>query len=341
MRKGVAAAALAVLTAACVHQEQSGAPKSPLVRAFTVARVAPGALELRGSVAAESRSRLGFKQGGVVAAVLVREGDRVEVGRLLARLDDVDARALVRAARAARDKAKRDAERAARLASEGALPTSARDDSQNQLDTAEAQLVQAEDALTRTQLRAPTAGTVFKRIAEPGETLGSGSPVVVLDTTRSLILKAGVPERELAGLRLGQAVALTAEGGASALAGRVTSLATTPDAADGLYTIEVTPAGTAARDLRPGMLLRMRFDSPARASVLRIPLEALVHRQDKDYVFVLSSASSGLVARMVPVEVGEAEAAGLVVRSGLSGGERIVAEGGQFLQDGQSVRVAE
>lgn len=341
MRMRVIVATLAVLAAGCVHQEKSEAPKSPLVRAFTVAAVAPGALELRGSVAAQSRVRLGFKQGGVVAVVLVREGDRVAAGRLLARLDDADERALVRAARAAGDKAKRDAARAERLAKEGALPTSARDDAQSQLEAAEAQLARAADALARTQLRTPMAGTVFRRVAEPGETIGSGSPVVILDTTGSLVVKAGAPERELAGLRVGQHVSLRAEGDDTAFDGRVTSLATTPNQADGLYAVEVTPAVAIARHLRPGELLRMRFDAVVHAAVLRIPLEALVHRQDKDYVFVLGRGKSGTVVRMVAIEAGEAEAAGLAVRSGLAGGERVVAEGAQFLQDGQNVRVAE
>jgi RND family efflux transporter MFP subunit len=329
----------AALAAACTQQREVETPKAPLVRVFEVRRAAAGALELRGSVAAESRVRLGFKQAGVVAAVLVREGDRVVAQQLLARLDDVDARAAVAGARAAADKAQRDAARAQRLAGEGALPTSAHDDAQNQLEATEARLVQAQDALTRTELRAPLAGTIFKRLAEPGETLASGSPIVVLDTTGTLVIKAGTNERELRRLRLGQRATLVSEEGDAPLEGRVTSLATTPNPEDGLYAVEVTPAGVPAQRLRPGSLLRVQLEPAQQSDVLRIPLEALVHRQDRDYVFVLEAGAAGLVAHLRGVEIGEAEASGLVVRSGLSGGERIVAEGAYFLQDGQAVRV--
>ena len=331
--------ASAVLAAACVHKEEAQGPSVPLVRVVTVARTGGGSLELRGSVASDSRVRLGFKQAGVVAAVLVKQGMHVERGRLVARLDDVDARSLVRRARAACEKARRDGTRAARLVEEGALATSARDDAQTQIEAAEAQLTQAEDALSRTELRAPVAGTVFLRVAEPGETLSAGAPVIVLDSTGSLVVKTGVAERELSGLRLGQSATLVPDDGNKSFTGRVTSLATAPNPADGLYSVEVTPTALPARPLQPGALLRMRFESTSPAQVVRIPLEALVHRQDVDSVFLIEQRGSEVVARMRRIEAGEAEAAQIAVRSGLAGGERIVAEGAYFLQDGQIVRV--
>ncbi len=332
---------LALLTlvgaaAGCVHESRTSAPPAPLVRTFGVAARAEGPLELRGRVAAQYRIRLGFKQPGVLAEVLVKEGDRLRKAQLVARLDDVDARAQWRMAVAQQEKAKRDAARAARLVQEGAMAAGLRDDAESQLEAAEAQVVQARDALERTRLLAPAAGTVFKRSAEPGETVGAGMPIVLLDTTGALVVKAEVTERELRMLQLGQGASLFDEDGAAMPPGRVTSLAATPSSADGLYPIEVTPQ--APGRLRPGALLRLRFDVSSRATTLRIPLEALVHRQDRDYVFVLEGASR---VRQVPIEVDEAEGREATVRSGLRGGERIVAEGAYFLQDGQSVRTLE
>ncbi len=328
--------ALAGAAAACVHESRSSAPPAPLVRAFAVATRPEGPLEVRGRVAAQYRIRLGFKQPGVVAEVLVKEGDRVRRGQLVARLDDVDARAQWRMAVAQREKAKRDAARAVRLVQEGAMPAGVRDDAASQLEAADAQVLQAQDALERTRLLAPAAGTVYKRSAEPGETVGAGMPIALLDTTGALVVKAEVTERELRLLHVGQAAPLLDEDGEAAPPGRLTSLAATPSASDGLYPVEVTPQ--APGRLRPGALLRLRFDAAPRATTLRIPLEALVHRQDRDFVFVLEGAAR---VRQVPIEVDEAEGREVTVRSGLRGGERIVAEGAYFLQDGQSVRTLE
>lgn len=319
----------------CSRHPGSSAPPPPLVEVVALAAQTDQPIELRGSVAARSRIRLGFKQPGVVAEVRAQEGDAVRQGQLLATLDEVDARAQLRVAAAHREKAGRDAERATRLVSEGAMASSVRDDALSQLEAAEAQVAQAEDALARTRLLAPAAGTVFARLAEPGETVGAGVPIVVLDTTGTVVVKAAATARERRLLRVGQAARLTGDAGET-FAGRVTSVATTPDPADGLYTIEVTPDG--GRRLLPGTLLRVRFAPGRQAAELRIPLEAVVHRQDRDFVFLLES---GEKVRQVPVEVDEAEGHEIVVRSGLRGGERLVAEGAYFLQDGQRVRTIE
>jgi RND family efflux transporter MFP subunit len=203
----------------------------------------------------------------------------------------------------------------------------------SQLEAAEAQVAQAQDALERTRLLAPAAGTVYKRTAEPGETIGSGSPVAILDTTGALVVKAGATLREVQTLALGQAATLLEEDGASSSPGRVSSIATTPNPADGLYVVEVTPQ--AQERFRPGTLLYMRF-SGAKTQGVRIPLEALVHRQDRDFVFLVEA---GPRVRQIPVEVDHTEGGDVAVRSGLLGGERVVAEGAYFLQNGQTVRV--
>jgi RND family efflux transporter MFP subunit len=328
---------LAFGTAACTSTPDSSAPPPPLVRTYRVSAAPGGTFELRGQVAARSRVRLGFKQPGIVAAILVREGDRIAAGQPVARLDDLDARSALRAARAARDKAHRDAQRASRLAKEGALATSVSDDARSQLEATEAQLQQAEDALARTLLTAPVAGTVYMRTAEPGEMMGSGSPVLILDSTASLEVEAGAALREARGLRTGLPVALVAEDGGS-ISGRITSVATTPNPADGLYPVSVA-ADKTPQAWRPGALFRVRAQVSATASALRIPLESLVHRQDKDYVFVLSEGSPHATVRIRPIVVGAAEAREIELASGLTPGEEIVAEGAYFLQDGQAVRV--
>jgi RND family efflux transporter MFP subunit len=328
----------AVVPAGCHKREEAAALLPPLVRAFDVAPSAQAQLALRGSVVAEQRVKLGFKQGGVIAALLVRAGDHVASGQVVGRMDDIDARSAVRMAQAARDKAQRDAERTERLLTGGAIPQSVRDDARNQLEAAEAQLGQAREAVERTQLRSPVTGTVFARLSEPGETVGSGNPVLVIDSSGELLVRAGATERERAQLRMGLTAVLETEGSATC-SGRVTSIATTPNTDDGLYTVEVLPER--AQGLLPGGLVMLRLSTPKGAGLLRIPLEALVHRDDKDHVFVLTHASTNVTARMRPITVDRVEGTTLVVREGLKDGERIVAEGAYFLQDGQSVRILE
>ncbi len=116
----------------------------------------------------------------------------------------------------------------------------------------------AREALQRMQMVSPAAGTVFARLAEPGETVGPGMPVLVIDSTERLTVRAGATERELALLALGLAATLELADGAT-FGGRVKSLARTPNLEDGLFTVTVTPDDTAQRKLLPGALVRLLF----------------------------------------------------------------------------------
>jgi RND family efflux transporter MFP subunit len=326
----------ALLSLACGSKRASVPPPPPAVKSTVVATTADAPLLLRGTIAADARLRLGFKTGGILAAVLVKEGDRVARGQVLARLDPTDAEAHLRAATAQRDKAKRDWIRADRLATEGALASSAREDARTALEAAEAALAVAREALARTALVSPVQGTVFQRVAESGESIQAGNPVLLVDETGSLTVKVGVTDRDLRRLRAGQLARLIPEDGGAPVQGRIASLAPTPNPADGLYAVEVKPEGQ-PRNWQPGVLIGVRFDGAAADPSLRVPLEALVHRQDRDWVFVVAEGK----ARLAPVELGRTEGREIVVRSGLRGGERVVTEGAYFLQDGQPVRVVD
>ncbi len=340
LRAPVLVALIPVVTLACTRRESTSQQPPPLVRVHTLVSSAEAPLELRASLAAAHRARLGFRQGGVIAAIEATEGDRVQRGQVLARLVDTDARAAVRAALAAQGKAERDKSRAERLATQGAIPTSVRDDARSQFEAADARLDEAREALQRTSLVAPLEGTVFARLAEPGESIGAGSPVIVIDSSGRLRARAGATESERQRLRSGQPASIALDDGES-LGGRVTSVAEAPNPEDGLYAVEVTPDAQRPDRLLPGMLVRLRFTGAPAGQVVRIPLEALVYRNDQDQVFVVESTGQALRARMRPVAIDRSAGPTVIVRQGLKAGERVISEGAYFLQDGQTVRVAE
>jgi RND family efflux transporter MFP subunit len=329
-----------LVLSACNKPEAQTIVQIPLVRAH-LARASPAApLTLRGSVVAAQRVRLGFKLGGVIAWLGAEEGQQVKRGQVVGRLDDTTARAAFRMAQAARDKAKRDADRAERLAGTGALPLSLRDDARTGLEAAEAALTTASEALGRMQLVSPSTGTVFIRLAEPGETVGPGMPVLVIDSTARLTVRAGATERELAHLTPGLAATLQLADG-TALPGRIKSLARTPNIEDGLFSVALIPDGPSPSKLLTGALVRVLFAQEKEKPSIRLPLDSLVNRRDQDFVFILEPDVKGFLARLHPIVVERISGTEVIVSQGLAGGERIVAEGAYFLQDRQPVRILE
>jgi RND family efflux transporter MFP subunit len=326
---------LGALVLACGSGEKTAGPTPPLVKVIKTSESGADALELRGSVAPQGRSNLGFKLSGVISSIRVRDGERVRAGQVLAVLNEVDALAQVRTARAALDRARREAEQAERLVQEGILPRNQRDDSRNQLESCEALWRQAQDSLGRTRLTSPIAGTVFRRLAEPGETVAAGTPVLVVDTTNQLVVKTGVGERDLKRLAVGQEAELIPEDGGKPFPGIVKHLGASPNASDGLYLVELAPSRA---DLQPGSLLKIRLSCPGSGG-MRVPFSALVHRQEQDSVFVVNGDGKAVQAR--PVRVVKADGSVVVIAQGLRLGERVVAEGAFYLEDGQAVRILE
>ncbi|MBI1752222.1 MAG: efflux RND transporter periplasmic adaptor subunit [Acidobacteria bacterium] len=312
--------------------------RPPLVRVCAAEDGSGQGLELRGVVASEGRLRLGFKASGIIAAISVREGQAVLAGKLLAVLDGLDARSGVQTAKAELDRVRREAERAERLVAEGVLPSKERSDARNALESAEARWCQAQDALARTRLAAPVAGTIFQRLAEPGETVATGTPILELDTTGRPVIRTGATERELSQLQVGQQALLLPEDGAPPFKGRVRGLGAAPAATDGLYSLTIVPGRT---DLRPGTLLKVRFEGAKGSSGVRIPFSARVHRQGRDLAFVLEGTAPSFNVKARPVEVAKINGTTIELRSGLKAGERLVAEGAHFLEDGQAVRILE
>ncbi len=349
----MALAALSHDVSGCHRKNVDTPPPPPLVRTSVVAKSEAPPVTLRGPVVAGSRLRLGFKAPGLVKAVYVKDGDTVRKGQLLARLDSTEAAAHARAAQANRDKAKREWQKSVNLADVGALSASIRDDAKSQLDGSDANLALAWDALRGTELKSPVNGTVFRRVAEPGETLAGGAPVLIVEETERPVVKLGVTDRDLKQLKRTQKVDLVLEDSGETLPGEISTLSATPDAADGLYAVEVVPVrpanATRAKGrksgetkiddggLRLGTLVTVRF-TPASEAAIRIPLEALVHRHDKDWVFLVEGSEAPL-ARMRAIGVGRSEGKDMIVTSGLQAGEQIITEGAYFLMDRQAVRV--
>jgi multidrug efflux pump subunit AcrA (membrane-fusion protein) len=160
----------------------------------------PVVISAEGRITPDREARLAFQSGGLVSEVLVGEGDRVDAGDLLVRLDPAERQAAVDQAQGALDAA---------LAQRDLVPDDAEE---AQRDLADAQIAQAEAALTLAQatldqaeLRAPFAGTVAAVEIEVGEVAPPGvALVVVVDMSRWHVETLDLSEEDVLALRIGQ-----------------------------------------------------------------------------------------------------------------------------------------
>lgn len=312
-------------------------PPIPTVLTATVQSAPEPPLVRRGAVTTGARLRLGFNAPGVIASIKVKTGDVVRKGQLLARLEDGGASAALSAAQAAQERAVRNEKAASALVDVGSLAAVHRDDATTALQVASAHTSLAAESASQRRLFSPASGTVLQRLAEPGEAALPGMPILVIDDVHRLVVKVGVTEGELGRVTTGQRATLVRDGTEASIAGVVSSISPSP-LEDGLYPIEVSVTDSTP-SLRPGTLLTVKLDAPGKGPQIRVPFDALVHRDGKTWVFVVSGAPAEPTAHMRELTVDTSDGRDVRVRTGLNEGERIVREGAQFLEDGQAVRL--
>jgi RND family efflux transporter MFP subunit len=306
-------------------------------------------LAANGNVAPWQEAVVGAEANGLrLAEVRVNVGDVVRRGQVLAtfapelvRADLAQSRAAVAEAEATLAEAAANAQRARELQASGALSAqqinqllTAERTAQARLESVKALAQTQQLRLAQTQVLAPDHGVISARSATVGAVVSPGTELFRLIRQGRLEWRAEVAANELALLKPGQAVRVqTADG--STVAGKLRMVAPTVDAAtrNGLVYVDLPQPGT----LKAGMFARGEFDT-GRRSALTLPQSAVLLRDGFSYVFTLGADNK---VTQTKVEVGQRVGDRIELKSGLQAGARVVASGGGFLADGDTVRVVE
>ena len=320
--------------------------------------------ELTGQVEAPEDARLAAESGGVLTYLAplgtsVRRGARVastdatlaQAGVAQARAAVQAAEAQVQAAQAQLDLAEDQYRRQEPLFRDSIISSlefqgvqSQRASARAQVAAAQAQVAQAQAALRQAQTQAsnarvtaPFSGTVEAHLAERGEFVAPGTPVVRLVSGGGVKVTAGVPERYAGDVEIGTPVRVTPNAaGAEPLSGRVTFVGRAVDAQSRTFPIEVSlPSGASA--LRPEMVVRLAVSRGVVGNALSVPLHAIERDERGPGVYVVSDRDDGLVVERRAVELGSSSSGRTVVTSGLSVGDRVITSGG--VTEGDRVRI--
>lgn len=329
------------LAAACSSSSAAPAPPAAVavpVRSAPVTRgVLPVPVRAAGNVHPKDERMLSFKVGGLVARIRVNEGDRVRRGQVLAELDATELGAGVRQAREGLAKAERDRDRARALAAEDVVPRAVAEDAETATRVARAGAEAAEFNLRRAVLTAPDDGWVEERMAEPGEVVAPGRPVLrVSGRGRGFVVRASVPDREVLGLRTGQPALVTIDARpGTAVPGTVSEIARSASRGTGAYDVEIRLDPARSGELLGGLSAKVEI---ARDVVVpaAVPLAALVEADGASgAVFVVEAGR----ARRVPVRISFLQGERAVLADALPGVNGVVTDGAASLADGAPVRL--
>jgi membrane fusion protein, multidrug efflux system len=345
-------AILALLTA-CQPVEEAQSVAEPIrpVRVVTVEELPGGeTVTLTGNVQAQDDVALAFRVGGQLIERTVSIGDQVRAGQIVARLDAVNernaidaARANLAAAMARLVEARNTVERYEPLLPRGFVARSqfdraveARDAARAQVEAAEAQVSTAENQLGFTTLIADGPGIVTARGAEPGEVVAAGRMIVQLAREGGRDAVFDVPARVIEAASADDEVTV--------------ALSTDPNVGTTGRVREVSPQAdpvTRTFKVRVGLASppeAMRLGSTVTGSIrlggvagIAIPASALTSSRGASAVWTLDQESRTVALRNVDVASYGLDR--VLISEGLAPGELVVTAGVQTLRPGQQVRL--
>lgn len=302
-----------------------------------VGPVADGTITATGTVRLRRETPLAFLADGRLRSLAVREGDRVKAGQLLGALDPtaIDAAALAAEARARQASAELARQRT--LQQQGWVSKARVEAAEAAARAAEADRTAARFTQRYATISAPADGIVLARLAEPGQTLAAGSPVLLLGEFASgFVLRAPMSAGQAAGLSVGTpAKVVFRDAVAPPMAGRVIEVAGRADPRTGTFQVEFAlPADPA---LRSGLIADAILLAAPVSAPLVVPASALfAARADEGFVWRYDEAKQQVVPNLV--KLGAVREEGVELLSGLSTGVLIVAAGVDRLVAGQKVK---
>jgi len=359
-RAGALLAALALTLAATASPAQDRPPATVLVDRAEMSGFVE-TVPILAQVVATVESAVAARTPGVINEVLFREGDAVERGQELVRLDaDLielrlsNARAALRVAEAGVEVAQarlRLADQALQrtsqlqgsvafsrgqfedLQQEAAQARSELARSEAQVGQAEAALAQAEYDLRHATIRAPFGGVVTERTAQPGSYLMLGESVGTLVDVSALEIEVDMPVRLIEGIEPGQTVTASA-GSGQLIEATVRSLLPVEAVSTRTRPVRLAAdlSGTGLR-LASGQSVVIEVPVSAPREVLTIPKDALVQSGGGWTVFTVEDGK----ASPRTVTIGVQQASRVEVLSGLLPGDVVVVRGNERLRPGQPV----
>jgi RND family efflux transporter MFP subunit len=363
--------AAASLAAGCGKVEGKEEPAPRPVKVMET-RTAASANGLRYAVTIQPHTEvsMAFKTSGYVAGIsqrrgtdgrlhVLQPGDPIEVGAVLAYVQDQEYRERVaqaesslREADASRVKASHDFERAQYLYSANSLKKPEFDAAMAAYDAASARMASlgaqatlAEISLRDTALVSPLNGVVFERRVEVGSLVGGGTIGFVVGNISSVKAVFGVPDSLVDRVTPGSRLDVTTEAlGPDVFAGTVTSVSPSADAQSHIFDVELTIPNADGR-LKPGMIGAVAFHPDAVAdepALPAVPLTSIVRSTagSSGYaVFVVEQRDGKEYARTRPVTLGAVKGNTMTVTSGLNVGERVIVMGAGVVGDHEHVRV--
>ena len=293
-------------------------------------------LSLPGIVEPWVRLELMAEVYGKVVEVSRKEGEQVQVGDVLLRIDSRDYENALDSARASYKLAAANLERAESLFRDELISRSDMESVAAEVVSLRAAMETARLQLERCTITAPLSGVINRLDAKVGLLLNISDPVAELLKIDRVKVAVGIPESDVNEVRALSHVKVTIDAlGGRTVTGEKYFLASAPETVARLYRLELA-LDNKGEEILPGMFARAEVVKREVSDTLVIPLYAMITRSDNRFVYVEEGGKA--VARVVTPGILDGWRVQIV--DGLAPGERVIVVGHRSVEEGQAVNVS-
>ncbi|MDF1574593.1 MAG: efflux RND transporter periplasmic adaptor subunit [Bacteroidales bacterium] len=290
------------------------------------------AVRAAGMLSTTTEMKLGFKTGGIVRKLNVKEGVSVKGGEILAELDlsEIDAR--VNQARISLEKAKRDLTRANNLYQDSVATLEQLQNARSAFELAQSQLRIADFNQEYSSIKAPSHGRIQKVLVETNEFIAPGYPAILFASMENdWVVCVALTDKDIVKFSLGDSALVEMDPFPDErFAARITKLGSIADPLTGTYEVDLTLIETNPR-FRTGFIARADIFPTQTTTAAVVPLESLLEASDHSaFIYVYRD---GEVSRR-RIRTGRLMGDLMMVTQGVEPGELVVTEGAKYiLQD--------
>ncbi len=337
--------AASFLLSACEQPEPEYKPVSRPVKTIVVGGISGGDTRTFPAVVdAIQKADISFRVSGKIQKILVKEGDHVKKGQVLAELDPTDFEITLKDRQASFDTAKANYDRAKTLVKKGVISKVEHDEIRAKFYTAKANLEAARQDLNYTKLKASFDGVIAKRYLEKFEEVVLSRPIFALEDVSALKIQIDIPEnlaivinKNRKGDRSLRAVFDSIPGQSFPLKYIESSSKADPNTRTFKVTLKMkTPDNY---NILPGMtatvFAELLPEESATTASIAVPVSAVIADNEKQATVWVVDENTMTVSPKT-VEPGPMVGDTMLV-SGLTPGERIVTAGASFLRKDMKV----
>jgi membrane fusion protein (multidrug efflux system) len=295
-------------------------------------------IEVPGVVEGEQVMLATPQQPGVVKEILVREGDRVNAGQVLAKLESDPILAAMQEVETGLTLARTTYDRTARLWEQQIGSELQYLQAKANVEGLENRLASMKAQLAMTFIKAPVTGQVDWVGLKLGEMASPGFSGIRVANYSKVKIMARLADRYAGKIKVGTPVEVLVTGENTKMEAEVRFVSGVIDAASRSFMVEIRLKNN-AEELTPNRLMSLKINDIAMDSVLTVPSNVLQSWPDGQYVMIAAQENGAVVARRRKVETGPSYAGKQVILQGISAGDLVLMNGIADLTDGATLQI--